>query len=242
MKSIITVLTLFLLSCSMNQQEEISSRVLIRDSYRGVVTGLTSPTVDYVLQKDNEEDHRVSDFPLEDRGGYYSIDLTLLNQGTYRFSEFNIKDGGEVIYIVDKEHQLYIDGFTATGEVKIYLISVINPDFDDLDISQEDVSITFNESGSIGYVDLTFKVSSNVPDASFEVYMYSIYWKLGDTLLSNQIFDMDTGSRLNILDEGDGVPWGKGMFKIVTTNMAGDSVYLTGNSDDWNKKHIKLIF
>lgn len=240
---IITILTvLIMFSCSIKGEKEISSRILIKDSGRGVISGITTPTVDYKLEKDGEEFYSITDYPLVDKGGYYTIDITLINQGTYKFTEFNIKDNGEIIYIVDESHQNYINGFSPSAEVNLYLLSVLDQDFDPITITEEDLSITLNESGSIGYIDQTFKVSSNVPNATFSIYMYSIYWKLGATLQSGEIFDMDTCSKFNITDEGDGVPWGKGSVKIVTTNLLGEEVFITGESVDWDKKHIQLIF
>ncbi len=90
-------------------------------------------------------------------------------------------------------------------------------------------------------VSLTFQVSSNITDAVFKIYKYTIYWVSGPIINQNQTFDMDTGKLFDPMVEGDEDPWGSGKFKIETTNSLGETVFVVGFSEEWDKKHIHLI-
>lgn len=242
----VVVLLLIVSSCSLknSKDEYITNDLIIRDNNRQVIEDLEEPKVSYILEKDDEEYLDISDFPLTKKDDLYIINLKLLTNSTYKFTKFNITSNGKIIYILDSDSNNNI-GFRVNNDgmksqVNVYLKRVDNLDFDDVLVNEKEADINFNESSTIGYVDLTFKVSSNVENAQFKIYMYSVYWKLGATLNNNGVFDMDTGKEYSPIDDGDNEAWGVGNFKIETVNSQGEEVTIVGTTEEWNKKHIVL--
>lgn len=243
---IILVFSLF--NCSLQDKDVsyVNKSIIIKESSRSVITELSNSVIDFILKKDGDVYLDVSNYPLVDKGGYFSIDLKLLTSSKYNFTKFNIKSGDKVSHILDENYQENTTGFSVTSvgeninKISVYLKQVDSLDFDPLNIEEKSIEIVLDQSSTIGHVDLTFKISSNVPNAKFNVSMYSVYWKLGATIDQNGIFDMDTGKEFNPLEKGDEKAWGKGNFKVETTNLKGDTIFIKGTSVEWNKKHIHL--
>ncbi len=244
----LSVFIFFLTGCVIkNDNIAIEKRIIINDSGRELISGLNEPVVDYILFKDGEEYCTESDSQLLINVGTYGINLNLVSGSEYRFTEFTIKADGEIKYILDVDSTANSDGFNISIDgvfsitPKVFLKKVTGVIFDTLDYESLSVEIITDESSFLDPVSLTFKVSSNIPDATFQVFKYTIYWVTGPELIQNDIFDMDTGDVYNPLEEGDEDPWGSGKFKIVTTNSSGETVFVVGFSDEWSKKHIHLI-
>lgn len=225
----------------------IKKSIIINDAGRELISGLNEPMVDYILFKDGEEFKVEVDYPLLINDGTYVINLNLVSGSEYKFTEFTIKADGEILYVLDVDSTANSDGFNISIDgvfsvtPKVFLKKVTGIIFDNLEYESLSVEITTDESSFLDPVSLTFKVSSNVPDATFQIFKYTIYWVTGPELNQNDIYDMDTGAIFNPLIEGDEDPWGSGKFKIVTTNSTGETVFVVGFSDEWSKKHIHLV-
>ncbi len=223
----------------------VVEKLIIKDSNRELINSLDNPLLSYVLKKDGAVVEEKIDIPLILTGDYYSIELSLMTGANYEFSSFTIKCNGVITFILDTEStnpssfSVDINGLFSK-EPTVYLKKVDNPVFDSIEYSGITKIISIDQTSTIGRVPLTFKVSSNIDNAEFKIYMYSVYWRLGATLPQNGIFDMDTGKAFNPLSQGEGDPWGTGSFKIETTDSNGDIVSITGTADLWNEKHIVL--
>lgn len=238
---------IFVLSCAVNSSTEIiEQKIIINDSDRSLIDGLNEPVVDYILLKDGEEYIEKTDLLLSSENGTYVINLELISGSVYSFQEFTIKTENITEYVLDYESQDNIDGFQISVDgvfsvtPKVYLKRVTGVVFDNLEYEMLSVEISTDESSYLDPVELTFKISSNIEGATFQLYKYTIYWVTGPELNQNEIFDMDTGDIYDPLIEGDEDPWGSGKFKIVTTNSQGENVFVVGFSDEWSKKHIHL--
>lgn len=245
---IIIVQILILLSCSIdNNNKIIKTKIDVFNINRSGINELSNPLVDLTLTKDSEDFFTVSNFPLTVVDDSYALTIDLLSGSNYIFEEFNIYSEGELIYILDKEYQLNIEGFRISpdgvysNEPKVYLKNVTDIEYDEMTYESFSVDILTDNFSTMEPEDLTFEISSNIENATFTIYKYTIYWVTGPTLENNNIFDMDTGELYDPLDYGDGEVWGNGKFKIVTTNDAGEIVFVVGFSEEWNKKHIHLI-
>lgn len=246
---ILVLMSFLLLGCKMesNKNETVEQKVLLNESTREVISGLESPVVDYTLLKDGEDYADVLDIPLVESGGTYAISLTLVSGSSYVFSKFTIKTATNTEYILDAGVEgnttgfsISVDGVLSTPP-KIYLKRVTGIIFESLEYDTLSVDVITDESSFLEPVSLTFKVSSNVPNAVFHVYKYTRYWISGPTLEQNQIYDMDTGNIFDPMVEGDEDPWGNGKFKIVTTNTTGETVFVVGLTEEWSKKHVHLV-
>ena len=250
MKNILflSVLLFFITGCVMESEDmSIKKRIIINDSGRKLISGLNDPKVDYILFKDGDKFKVEVDYPLIINEGTYVINLNLVSGSEYKFTEFTIKADGKIVYMLDVDSTVNSDGFKISIDgifsvtPKVFLKKVTGVIFDSLDYESLSVEIITDESSFLDPVSLTFKVSSNIPDATFKIFKYTIYWVKGPELNQNDIYDMDTGYIFNPLKEGDEDPWGSGKFKIVTTNSKGETVFVVGFSDEWSKKHIHLI-
>lgn len=228
------------------EKEIVQKKILINDQDRASISGLINPVVDYTLLKDGEEYLCETGVTLTESDGSYSLDFNLLTGSSYSFSLFNISSERGLEYILDSDISGNSDGFTISVDgvfsvtPKVYLKKVSDIAFDPMEYENLSVEITTDESSFLEPVELTFKVSSNIPDATFKIYKYSIYWVSGPTLNQGEIFDMDTGLKFDPLVEGDGEAWGNDKFKIETTNSNGDTIFIVGFSSEWSKKHIYL--
>lgn len=244
----LSILIFLLFNCSLEDKDDeyVNKSILLKGNSRTVIKELTDSVIDFILEKDGDVYMDISDFPLNDKGGYYSVDLKLLTSSGYRFTKFNIRRTDKIIYILDEINENNVNGFNIknideqSNKISVYLKKVDSIKFDQLNIEEKPLEIVLDNSSTLGYVDLTFKVSSNIPNAEFNVSMFSVYWKLGATLSQNGVFDMDTGKEFDPLNKGDEKPWGKGFFRVETTNLKGDVVSVTGTSTEWNNKHIHL--
>ncbi len=247
MKYIISIVIIFItLSCSLNNEKILNQRVYLKNETRTLINSLNTPTVSLKLLKDGEIYSTLSNVQLtEDLGGYY-IDLDLLSGGKYTFSEFSLYSDGKLAYILDVDAVANSEGFTLSLDgvlsvtPKVYLKKVTGIVYSNLEYQTLSVDIQLDESSVMEPVNLTFQVSSNIPDATFHIYKYTIYWVSGPILEQNQTFDMDTGDIYDPLEEGDDDPWGSDKFKIVTTDSQGNEVFVVGFAAEWSKKHIHL--
>lgn len=248
-KSILVILSFsIILGCSLNNLNNSKEQlILIRDTERALISGLTTPLVDFVINRDDEEYINVENYPLIINNGTYAISISLLSGAKYQFESFTIKDGDEINYILDKNSTINIEGFSISTDgvlsttPKVILLKVVGIVFDPLEYEVISLDIPSEEILTIDPPELTFKISSNVPNATFTIYKYTIYWVNSGVFEQNSIFDMDTGNMFNPLIDGDGESWGSGKFKIETKNSYGEVVFLEGLSDDWSKKHIHLV-
>lgn len=237
----------FALSCQVSTKSpNYESDIEIINLDRSIITGLSDPKMSYTLLKDDEEYITVTEEALISNEESYSFTLNLLSGANYRFSEFIIFSGDDVYYILDEESITTQEGFTISIDgifsttPTVSLKKVFGMEYESLDYAVFSVDIVTDETELIDSPELTFTVSSNIPEASFLIYKYTIYWVTGPTLNHHEIFDMDTGEIFDPLEEGDDDPWGSGKYKIVTTNSSGESVFVIGFAEEWNKKHIYL--
>lgn len=246
---LILLVVFFSVSCdfeSKNDNSVVTSKIRLVDADRSIISGLNSLSIDYILEKDNGDYATITDFILNEDGGSYNLSLDLLSGATYVFTLFKISTDNGLEYILDDDSTLNAQGFTISADglitpsPKLYLKKVSGVEYDLLDYENIDISIELDESSQLGPTELTFRVSSNVVDATFEIFKYSVYWRSGGILIQNDIFDMDTGQIFDPLEDGDNVSWGTGKFKIVTTDSLGVSVSIVGISEDWSMKHIRL--
>lgn len=235
------------MACQVTHEEEgMEKSVDLINIDRAIISGLTDPKIHYTMLKDEEDYITVTDEVLDSSGAGYSFTLNLLSGATYRFSDFTITEGSEIIYILDTESQVTMDGFSISTDgvfsttPTVTLKRVYGMVYDPLDYSTTSVDIITDESMLIDTPELTFKVSSNVVGATFTIYKYTIYWVTGPTLNQNEIFDMDTGEIYNPLEEGDNDPWGSGKYKIETVDSLGNTVFVIGLAEEWNMKNIYL--
>lgn len=244
---LILLFVVLLLSCQVsNENLSFENSVKLINIDRSVISGLTDPRIHFTLLKDEEDFLIVSDGELQSSAEGYSFSLNLLSGALYRFSEFTITEGSESVYILDTDSQITVDGFSISPDgvfsttPTVSLKRVYGMVYDELDYSMLSVDIVTDESMLIETPELTFKVSSNVPGATFTIYKYTIYWVTGPTLEQNEIFDMDTGEKYDPLEEGDNDPWGSGKYKIETVDSSGNSVFIIGLAEEWSKKSIYL--
>lgn len=235
------------LSCQVsNDISPFENSVELINLDRAVISGLSDPKITFSLLKDEEDFLSVTDGELTSSVSGYSFSLNLLSGAHYRFNEFSIMDGTEIIYILDTDSQITIDGFSISTDgvfsttPTVSLKRVYGMDYESLDYSMLSVDIITDETMLIDTPELTFKVSSNVPGATFTIYKYTIYWVTGPTLEQNEIFDMDTGEKYDPLEEGDNDPWGSGKYKIETVDNSGDSVFVVGLAEEWSMKSVHL--
>ncbi|QEN03218.1 hypothetical protein EW093_00365 [Thiospirochaeta perfilievii] len=243
-----TFIILIVLGCNVETRNElVDSYITISDVSRVFISGLDTPTVSYTLTKDGEEYLNAVDIPLVESGGTYAINLSLLTGAEYKFLDFTISSNNQLTYILDEGDINNSTGFSISTDGVfsstpcVYLNRVTDIVFEGLEYETFSVEISTDETSVLDPVDLTFQVSSNIPDATFKIYKYTIYWVSGPTLAQNDIFDMDTGNLFNPLEVGDDEAWGSGKFKIETTNSSGEMVFVVGFTEEWSKKHIHLI-
>lgn len=243
------IIVLLFLSCGVDNgpnEDDFVTTIRILDIDRSLISGLSSPKVDYTLEKDAADYLDVTDYVLEEIDGYYVLSLNLLSGADYRFTLFTITTDAGVEFILDSDSTGNTDGFNiSTNGVlsvtpTIYLKKVSGVEYEQIDYENIDITVVLDEASQLEPAELTFRVSSNIVDATFEIFKYSIYWKSGGILQQNEIFDMDTGVVFDPLEEGDNESWGTGKFKIVTTDSQGESVSVVGISEDWSRKHIFL--
>lgn len=240
-------LLIVLLSCQVSHDKPMfENSIELINIDRTVISGLTDPRINFTLLKDDEDFLTVTDGVLDSSGTGYSFSLNLLSGANYRFSDFTITEGSEIVYILDTDSQVTIDGFSISTDgvfsttPTVTLKRVYGMEYDALDYSMLSVDVITDESMLIDTPELTFKVSSNVPGATFTIYKYTIYWVTGPILEQNEIFDMDTGEKYDPLEEGDNDPWGSGKYKIETVDSSGNSVFVIGLADEWSMKSIYL--
>lgn len=243
----ISVIVSLITGCTIkNDVIKVEKNLIINDSTRELISGLNNPVVDYVLNKDGEEYLSKTDELLTAVDGTYVITFDLYSGSDYKFTEFTIKSNDSIEYILDIDSLSNNEGFNISIDgvfsvtPKVYLKKVTGIVFDTLNYETLSVEIITDQSSYLDPVPLTFKISSNIPDATFHIYKYTIYWVTGPELNQNEIFDMDTGLLFDPLEDGDEDPWGSGKFKIVTTNSIGESVFVVGFCDEWSTKHIHL--
>lgn len=246
---IILILITLLFGCSMHNPSDnyIEKEVSIININRDLISGLTSPVVDYILFKDGELYNEGQDVSLLENSGTYTLQLNLITGSNYNFTTFTIKSNNIVEYILDQDLISNNDGFTISIDgvfsvpPKVFLKKVTGVIYENVDYENLSVDVVTDESSYLDPVPLTFKVSSNIPGAVFKVYKYTIYWVSGPILNQGEIFDMDTGNIFDPLIDGDEDPWGSGKFKIETTNSIGDTVFIVGFSEEWSEKYIHLV-
>lgn len=246
MKRVYLLFIAVIFSCQIEDSSSYINREISLEGSRSIITDLVNPSVDYLLEKDGEEYLNKTDVALINKDSVYTLSFDLLTGANYKFKSFTIKDNSKIQYVLDENSVENINGFsipvtaTISESIKIYLIKVQDVVYEPLEYTNIEVNVLTDQSGKLEPRENTFKVSSNLQNATFKVYMYSIYWKLGAELNEGDVFDMDLGAKFDPLKEGDGVPWGKGSFKIETTNSKGEVVSVVGLAADWSKKNIHL--
>ena len=90
--------------------------IFIDESCRASISNLSSPTLDYTLNKDGEEYILSEDVILYEEGGTFCISLSLISGSSYSFSKFNIKSEGKLLYILDEDSVENTLGFEISSD------------------------------------------------------------------------------------------------------------------------------
>ncbi len=114
-KILVIIVAILLFSCVVDKKDEvINQELIISDTNRAAITGLTSPTVSYILEKDGGDYLEEIDIELIESDGNYVMNFDLIAGADYIFTEFTIKAEDVIEYILDPDVEDNSTGFNLS--------------------------------------------------------------------------------------------------------------------------------
>lgn len=206
---------LALVSCNVAQQEventvKVSFGVDIPTNKSRDISAISTPTVNYTLNKGTETYQTANNVPLITNGSNYSFELLLVPESTYSFTQFDVYDGSTLMYSLDStktSESFSVDtaGVITPNPAKIFLMYQIGDGFPDV---TPGIGIMNVNTDYQTLRNLTFKVT--VPTG----VTVTVQHKLNNTnwssdliyktdLPNGAVYDMDTRALQDYLIEAD---------------------------------------
>lgn len=196
----ISILIIF--SCDVAQDQittdtvDVSFGVALPGSNSRNLNVLTNPTVNFTIEEGTTVYMSASNIPLTNDMGVFKLNTKLGKNSNYKFTNFTVKDGTKVIYILDSANTTNTTGFSvdANGIVdpnpaQVYLSYQLSDEYTDK--TTQGTSLTLVEDFFTAE-NLTFKVK--IPTGltvKLNQIRNSYYGNMTWNLTDGDIFDMD---------------------------------------------------